>query len=393
MLHGPNELGKSSLAEAVRAVLLLQSGSSAARVLDDWHSERPPSVALTFEQEAQKVWQVRKTFKVGGGKSYLAFSRDGRDFSTDSRGREVDGKLNEMLGWGATPPGGKGGPRGMPSTLITTALLGRQDEVGAILEGSLAEDPTESGREQLMRALEGLAEDPRLKKLLDAVQVKVDLAYTATGRRRSGRDSPWTRLKEERRAAEERRQEVRSQQEESEGVRRRVNELQQEQTEAEAVRDAARRNLEEAREADARRAELEKAEEAFRSADKEATRIETLIRTRDEKLTAAEVARKRVAELSSERAELERAGEGLAEQFAEARERVREVEAGGGEQERRLREQEAENARLKVAREQEEFDRQIEDAERFAELDRQVGELGGRIEEKERESGRGASPC
>ena len=384
VLHGPNELGKSSLLEAIRAALLLQSGSSAASALDDWHSDEPPTVALTFEQEAQKVWRVRKIFKKGGGRALLEFSRDGRDFSTDSRGREVDGRLNEMLGWGAMPPGGKGGPRGMPNTLITTALLGQQDEVTAILEGSLANDPTESGREQLMRALEGLAEDPRLKNLLGAVQEKVDFAYTATGRRRSGQGSPWTQLKEERLAAEKGQQEVRSRQEESEGVRRRVNELQQEQTEAEAVQEAARRVLEEAREAGVRYGELEKAKEAFRTADKEATRIETLIRTRDEKLAAVEVTDKKVAELSSKQAELERAVGLLAEQLEEARERVREAEAGDGEQERRLREQEAKNRLLEVVREQEELERRIENAERFADIDRQVGELDDCIAEKER---------
>ena len=383
VLHGPNELGKSSLAEAVRAVLLVQSGSSAARVLDDWHSDAPPTVALTFEQEAQKVWQVRKTFRIGGSESYLSFSRDGRDFSTDSRGREVDGRLNEMLGWGARTPGGKGGPRGMPTTLITTALLGRQDDVVAILDGSLADDPTESGREQLMRALEGLAEDPRLKKLLGAVQEKVDEAYTATGRRRSGRGSPWTQLKEDRLQAEELQQEARSQKEESEGVRRRVNELQQEQTEAQAVRDKARRDLEEAQETATRRGELEKAREAFRSADEQVTRIETLIRTLDVKRAATEATRGKIAELSAEHTDLERTVVRSVEQLAEAQERLREIEAGGGEHERRLREQKAENARLRIVREQEGFNRQIEDAEQFAELDRRVGELDGRIEEKE----------
>ena len=54
------------------------------------------------------MWRVRKTFKKGGGQSLLDFSRDGRDFTTDKRGREVDGTLSEMLGWGARPPGGKG---------------------------------------------------------------------------------------------------------------------------------------------------------------------------------------------------------------------------------------------------------------------------------------------
>ncbi len=383
VLHGPNELGKSSLVEALRAVLLVQSGSSAAGVLDDWHSDAPPTVALTFERD-QRVWRVRKTFKRGGGQAFLDFSRDGRDFSTDSRGREVDGKLNRMLGWGAMPPGGRRGPRGMPSTLITTALLGRQDDVAAILEGSLASDPTESGREQIMRALDGLSEDPRLKNLLEAVQEKVDLAYTATGRRRSGRASPWTQLKEERRAAEAAQQEVRLQRDESEGVRRQVNELLREQVEAEAARASARRALEDAREVASRHRELAQAEEAFRSAQEQVMQIESRIRTRDEKLAAAEEVRSHVALLSSEKAELERAAARCAEQLAEARERMREAEAGGDEQERRLREQEARNRLLEVAREQEDFSRRTREAERFAELDRQVGQLDCRMEEKDR---------
>lgn len=383
VLHGPNEIGKSSLVEAVRAVLLLQSGSSAAQVLADWHGDKPPQVALTFEREG-RVWRVRKTFRRGGGQAFLEFSRDGRDFSTDSRGREVDGRLNEMLGWGAMPPGGRGGPRGMPSTLITTALLGRQDEVAAILEGSLTEDPTESGREQLMRALEGLAEDPRLKNLLAAVQEKVDLAYTATGRRRSGQASPWTQLREERRTAEEARQEVRARRDESEGVRRQVTELQWEQTRAEAARDAARRALEEAGEIASRHHERAKAREAFRAAEEQAERVESLIRIRDETLAAAETVRRQVALLSSQRADLERAAGRCAEQLAEARERLREIESEGGEQERRLREQEARNRLLEADREREQLERRVENARRFAALERQVGMLDDRIEQGER---------
>ena len=383
VLHGPNELGKSSLVEAVRAVLLLQSGSSAAVMLDDWHGGGPPSVALTFERD-ERVWRVRKTFKKGGGQSFLDFSRDGRDFTTDKRGREVDGTLSEMLGWGARPPGGKGGVRGMPSTLITTALLGRQDEVAAILEGSLAHDPTESGREQLMRALEGLSEDPRLKRLLDAVQGKVDEAFTATGRRRSGALSPWTRLKDELRAAETRQQEVRVRWDESKGVRGQVNDLQRELAEAGEAQARAARELGKAQEALERHRRRGEAQDRLKAAEEDVSRIEKEIRTRDGKAREADEARRRIAELSTEHERLVEKVVCLGERLEEARARIRELEAGGDEQGRRLREQEAENTRLEVAGELEKFDRQVRDAERFADLDRQVGELDGRIEETER---------
>ena len=92
VLHGPNELGKSSLVAAIRAALLLQSSATAADVLRDWNSVESPAVSLTFEQEAGRIWRVRKTFG-RSGQAYLDFSKDGVDFATESKGREVDGTL------------------------------------------------------------------------------------------------------------------------------------------------------------------------------------------------------------------------------------------------------------------------------------------------------------
>ena len=39
LLHGPNELGKYSLLQAIRAALLLPHGSSAHTEFIDWHSD------------------------------------------------------------------------------------------------------------------------------------------------------------------------------------------------------------------------------------------------------------------------------------------------------------------------------------------------------------------
>jgi len=94
VLYGPNDLGKSSLAAAIRNVLLLPHGSSAYERLVSWQSGGAPRVALTFSTEPQRVWRVTKTFGTGSvGSSRLEFSRDGVSFSTDATGREVDGKI------------------------------------------------------------------------------------------------------------------------------------------------------------------------------------------------------------------------------------------------------------------------------------------------------------
>ena len=123
----PNELGKSSLVNAIRAALLLQSTSAAAAPLREWHADAPPRVALTFEQEAQRVWRVRKSF-VSSGHAYLELSRDGSEFTQEGKGREVDGTLRRILRWGLKGPGLPGGKHGMEGRAgAGTGQAGRGD--------------------------------------------------------------------------------------------------------------------------------------------------------------------------------------------------------------------------------------------------------------------------
>ncbi len=389
VLHGPNELGKSSLVQAVRAALLLESGSRAAEILVDWHADAPPTVDLTFETEAQRVWRVRKSFAgAGGGYAYLEFSKDGCEFSQDSRGREVDGKLSEMLGWGIKAPGGRGGRRGMPVSLITTALLGEQGDVVAILKGSLADDPDESGREHLTRALQGLAEDPRMKVLLDSVQEKVDEAFTATGRRRSGQASPWTQLRSERAAADQREREVRQQREESEGARLNAERLQRELLEAQAEADDAGRALTGARTALAQRGEHDEAAAKLARAEEDLDRVRTSIEERDAGVAALSAARTEVVALEAEHGDAERALAHIVPQVEAARGLVREQETGGDEQQRRLREQETENRSLAAVHEEKELERSVDQAKTLAALDADVGTRSAELEGCEAELAR-----
>jgi DNA repair exonuclease SbcCD ATPase subunit len=194
VLHGPNDLGKSSLAAAIRAVLLLQANSSVHEEFVNWSGSGVPHVELTFESEAQRIWRVRKTFG-SAAQAYLDESRDGVDFHVEAKGREVDGRLSEILQWGLAPPGSsKGRPRGMPMTFLSTALLAEQDRVAAIFEQALSKDSDESGKNRLVEALKAVAEDPLYKMVLERVQVEVDKAFTANGGKRRGKESPWSRM-------------------------------------------------------------------------------------------------------------------------------------------------------------------------------------------------------
>jgi hypothetical protein len=195
LLHGPNDLGKSSLVLAIRAALLLQSTAKEHEEFVSWHGTGEPLVELVFESEPQRIWRLRKTF--GSASSYLEFSKDGVDFADPVRGRDVDGKLSEILKWGVAPPGGKGRPKGMPTSFMATVLLPDQDDVCAIFNQALDVDSDESGKRQLITALQAMAENPLFRSVLARVQERVDEAFNSSGGKKRGKNSPWVKWSEE----------------------------------------------------------------------------------------------------------------------------------------------------------------------------------------------------
>ena len=381
VLHGPNELGKSTLAAAIRAALLLQSQSSAAEPLRDWHVDALPEVTLTFEQEPGRNWRIRKRFGGSGGYAYLDFSRDGRDFAQDSRGREVDGALQALLRWGIEAPGGRRGRRGMPSSLITTALLGRQEEVTAILDTSLAEDADDSGKQRLTEALQALAEDPRFKRVLNAVQEKVDEAFTATGRRKTGRVSPWTQLREDRDNAARRKREVDAQLDESRAAQEKISLIDEALANARDEAEGTGKLL-------ALRRDHGQAAGALLEAEDELKRVAAVFRRVGDNQTAIASATEEVRRLEAERDEHDSVRSDLDVRREEAEARVRELESGSAEQGRRLREQELETRRLKLAADQDRY-RDLVDAltsaialnDQISKLDTELTRTRNRLDE------------
>jgi hypothetical protein len=196
-------LGKSSLAEAIRAALLLQASSKDYEGFLDWAGGGDPHVELVFESEPQRIWRVRKTFG-SPPTAFLDESPNGVDFRVEAKGRDVDGRLSKLLRWGLAPPGvSKGRPKGMPITFLSTALLAQQDQVAAILEQALSEDSDDSGKKRLIEALQAVAENPLFKAVLTRVQARVDEAFSTTGRKRTGKNSPWSQVREQIRRADE----------------------------------------------------------------------------------------------------------------------------------------------------------------------------------------------
>src|ERR1017187_9904139 len=140
VLYGPNDLGKSTLVDAIRLALLLPHGSTSCDQYVGWTGGRDPMVELTFETEHQRIWRVRKEFGKSGS-SLLQESKNGKDFDDVERARKVDGRLREILRWGIPEPGGSGGSKGIPTSFLASALLSTQADVTALFTNSLSTDP------------------------------------------------------------------------------------------------------------------------------------------------------------------------------------------------------------------------------------------------------------
>lgn len=188
VLYGPNDLGKSTVVAAIRAGMLLPHKSSHCEQYVGWSGLGDPTVEMTFETEAQRIWRVRKQFGKTGS-SLLYESRNGRDFEEIEKARGVDGRLREILRWGVPEPGGQGGPKGLPTSFLATALLSEQDDVGAVLRSNLQGDFTASGKEQIAAALQAVAQDPLFVEVLKEAQARRDAAFTDRGAKKTAKGS------------------------------------------------------------------------------------------------------------------------------------------------------------------------------------------------------------
>jgi hypothetical protein len=224
VLYGPNDLGKSTMAESIRFALLLPHSSTHSEPYAGWTGAGDPVVELTFETEAQRIWRVRKQFGKAGS-SLLEESRDGRDFDEVGRGRTVDGKLREVLRWGIPEPGGAHGIKGLPTSFLATALLSTQADVSAILHQSLRDDPTGSGKEQIAAALQAVAQDPLFVELLRKTQERRDAAFTDKGAKKTAKGTVFKEAAERLNEARNEKESLQKIVDDSEGAERQLRDL------------------------------------------------------------------------------------------------------------------------------------------------------------------------
>lgn len=189
VLHGPNELGKSTLVEAIHAALFTPSTSTVGNEHVQWGSNRPASVALTFEHQ-DRLWRVTKRFgPKQSAKLEKSESVERPHFHEELTGKGVDGRIRDLLAWGIAPPGGKGAPK-TPNSFLLTALVGRQGEVQRVFEASLDADSDDAGRSLVNQSLGALDKDPLVATLIEKLTARVDVFFTSTGRLSGSAESP-----------------------------------------------------------------------------------------------------------------------------------------------------------------------------------------------------------
>ena len=325
-----------------------RTAATAARDFEDWHTDQPPQVNLTFETEPQRIWRVRKSFGKGSdGSSYLDFSRDGNSFTQEAKGREVDGRIRDLLRWGLPAPGGRGRTRGFSESFLATTLLADQRDVAAMLQRSLDDDSDESGKRRLTDALQALAEDPMFRAVVDRTQKRVDEAFTSTGQRSRRRGSPWIDLRDQRQTADQRRTEMRRRVTESEDARARVDKCRDELDEARSQLDKARRHRKRVGTAWDRQQARDTVSDEIAKAARERDRIKGLHDDLDKATRELSVAKEQVSAAEKgmeEAAEIERRE---CDCLETARKHLGELESGDAQQKRTIRTQEIENLRLK----------------------------------------------
>ena len=310
VLHGPNELGKSSLVNAIRAAAAAVDvgrdralARLARRRADarDAHLRTGSAARLAGAQELRqqrlrvpRALPRRQRVHAGGqgargGRHAAAHPALGPQGSRAARRQARHGRVVHHHGCSASRA--TSSPSCAPASPATATI------------------PAANASARRCRPW------PRtraFKRVLAAVQEKVDEAFTTTsGRKRTGQDSPWAQVRGQRVAAEAHERDVRQQPEESESARLRTAGLHEQLLAAESAKQGADGVLAALDSALARHKARDEAGAALAGAEAECRRVQGLFDRRDKNVAALAAAGERVSALEKTRAEAEAAAESV----------------------------------------------------------------------------------
>lgn len=348
VLYGPNDLGKSTLARAVRAALLVQHTSSVGNQFIEWDSDENPSVKVTLELPDRRIWRVEKRFGSSGNSAVLRESTDGATFSPYKKAREVDDEVRTRLGWGIASPATKGAPKGLPSSFLATVLLGEQTDVAGVLRQTLEADSDESGRARLTSALAAFAQDPLFKAILEEAQGNVDIAFTAKGAKKRGKTSPFREVTDEVKRVKEELEQLAKRVDDSENARRELEACNAELLQRREAVETAVEARDALRVAEAQLDARRKVEEELAGARTTLEEQQGEVRSLEERQEQLAETSERVVEAEKEHAAAAEQKERLVAQEKAAEDAVRRAKSDEAERARQLRRGELEKSGLEL---------------------------------------------
>ena len=189
VLYGPNDLGKSTLADAIRLALLLPHTSTHIEEYVPWTGGQNPVVELTFETEAAA--DLAREEGVPQGRRVGAGGIEERRGLRRGRARAKGGRQAARAPALGHPRAGRqpAAARACRRASSRPCCCRHSRTSPPSSSDSLQGDPTGTGKERIAAALQAVAQDPLFVALLKATQARRDEAYTEKGAKKTAKGS------------------------------------------------------------------------------------------------------------------------------------------------------------------------------------------------------------
>ena len=225
MLYGPNDLGKSTLADAIRLALLLPHTSTHIEDYVPWTGgQRSRRRADVRDRAAAHL--ARQEGVPQGRRVVAAGIEERRGLRRCRAGAEGGRQAPRAPALGHSRAGRRGRQQGpsdqLPGDRAAVHPVGRDARCST---DSLQGDPSGTGKERIAAALQAVAQDPLFVALLRATQARRDEAYTDKGAKKTAKGSVFKAAADRLNDARDEKEALQKLVEDSEGVEKQLRDL------------------------------------------------------------------------------------------------------------------------------------------------------------------------
>ena len=200
VLHGPNELGKSTLVEAIHAALFLQSTSQAGNEHVTWGGSIPRVRDADLRARRQALARVQAIRQERFRETRVQRERGVSEVQRSRGGKRCRRRVAEAARLGHRAAWRQGSLRRRPKASCSRHSLGRQGAVQEVLNTSLGGDSDDTGKSLVTQAIGALDKDPLVSRIVEQLAERVETVFTPQGKLKTAADSPVVKLQDQLRA-------------------------------------------------------------------------------------------------------------------------------------------------------------------------------------------------